>query len=93
MIEAWVDRTNDISDYLGEDHDLAVLQEFVGERPKRFDRRNTLESLNALIDLRREELQPKAIFIGRRIYTEKDKRFVKRLNNYWKIWQEEQYAS
>ena len=94
VMEEWVDRTHDLSDYLGEDHDLAVLQEFVSNQPERFDRQNTLESLNALIDLRRQELQPKAIFIGRRIYTEKDKRFVKRLNNYWKIWQKErQYAS
>ena len=93
IIEEWIDRTHDLSDYLGEDHDLAVLQEFVSNRPERFDRQNTLESLNALIDLRRQELQPQAIFIGRRIYTEKDKRFVKRLNNYWQIWQEEQYAS
>ena len=93
IMEEWVDRTHDLSDYLGEDHDLAVLQEFVLKQPERFNRQNTLESLNALIDLRRQELQPKAIFIGRKIYTEKDKRFVKRLNNYWRIWQEEQYAS
>ena len=90
IIEEWVDRTHDLSDYLGEDHDLAVLQEFVSNQPKRFDRQNTLKSLNALIDRRRKELQPEAIFIGKKIYTEKDKRFVKRLNNYWKIWQEEQ---
>lgn len=93
VMEEWVDRTHELSDYLGEDHDLAVLQEFVSNRPKRFDRQNTLESLNALIDSRRQELQSKAIFIGKRIYTEKDKKFVKRLNNYWQIWQEEQYAS
>lgn len=93
MMEEWIDRTHDLSDYLGEDHDLAVLQEFVSNQPKRFDRQNTLESLNALIDRRRQQLQLQAIFIGKRIYAEKDKRFVIRLNNYWKIWQEEQYAS
>ena len=93
IIEEWVDRTHDLSDCLGEDHDLAVLQEFVSNQPERFNRQNTLKSLNALIDRRGEELQPQAIFIGRRIYTEKDKTFVKRLNNYWQIWQEEQYAS
>ena len=92
VMEAWVDRTDKISDYLGEDHDLAVLQEFVAKQPKRFDRQS-ISDLTALIDRRREELQPKAISIGRRIYTEKDKRFVKRLNNYWQIWREEQYAS
>ena len=92
VMEEWIDRTHELSDYLGEDHDLAVLQEFVSKQPERFDRQNILD-LTALIDRRREELQPQAIFIGKRIYTEKDKRFVKRLNNYWKIWQEEQYAS
>lgn len=90
IMKEWVDRTHDLSDYLGEDHDLAVLQEFVSNQPERFDRQNTLESLNALIDRRRQQLQPQAIFIGRRIYTEKDKKFVKRLNNYWRIWQAEQ---
>ena len=87
MTEEWIDRTHDLSDYLGEDHDLAVLKELVLSQPKRFDRQNTLSTLTALIDRRREELQFSAMFLGRRIYTEKPRNFVDRLGNYWQIWQ------
>lgn len=58
-------------------------------QPERFDRENTLETLTALIDRRREKLQSAAILLGRRIYTEKPGKFVNRLSNYWQIWQEE----
>ena len=88
LIKKWVDLTHDLSDYLGDDHDLAVLKEYVLDRSKRFDRHNTLEIV-ALIDRRREKLQPQAMLLGKRIYTEKAKRFVKRLSNYWQIWQAE----
>ena len=89
MTEEWIDRTHDLSDYLGEDHDLAVLKELILSQPERFDRQNTLSTLTALIDRRREELQSSAMFLGRRIYTEKPRHFVNRLGNYWQIWQSE----
>jgi hypothetical protein len=89
MIEEWIAQTHDLSDFLGEEHDLAVLQKYVLSQPERFDRDNTLETLTALCDRRREELQSAAISLGRRIYTEKPKRFIARLGNYWQIWQSE----
>lgn len=89
MIAEWVDRTHELSDYLGEDHDLAVLQKFVLSQPERFDRENTLEILTTLSDRRQTELQTAAIFLGKRIYTEKPKDYVNRLENYWQIWQAE----
>ena len=88
-IKEWVEQTHDLSDYLGEDHDLAVLKQFILSQPERFDRQNKLETLTALIDRRREVLQSAAIFLGRKIYTEKPTNFVDRLGNYWQIWQEE----
>lgn len=89
MMSGWIDRTHDLSDYLGEDHDFAVLHEFVQTQPERFDRENTQEILTKLCDCRRAELQSSAIFLGKRIYTEKPKNFVDRLGNYWQIWQTE----
>ncbi len=88
MMTEWVDQTHNISDYLGEDHDLAVLKELVLGQPERY-RQDTLETLTASIDRRRQELQSAAIFLGRRIYTEKPKDFTARLSNYWQIWQAE----
>ena len=89
MMTEWIDRTHDLSDYLGEDHDLAVLTEFTSSQPERFEGENTLDTLIALGDRRRQELQSSAIVLGKRIYTEKPKDFVDRLGNYWQIWQSE----
>ncbi|WP_319420983.1 CHAD domain-containing protein [Pleurocapsa sp. FMAR1] len=89
VMKQWVDQTHNLSDYLGEDHDLAVLEELVLSQQERFDREDTLETLTALIDRRRQELQSAAIFLGKRIYTEKPKDFTARLGNYWQVWQTE----
>ncbi|ACB54511.1 unknown [Crocosphaera subtropica ATCC 51142] len=89
IIEEWVDQTHDLSDYLGEDHDLAILKKFILNNSERFDIEKNLETLTALIDRRRGELQLSAIFLGQRIYTEKPTIFIERLGNYWQIWREE----
>ena len=73
--------------------DTSDLKQFILSQPERFDRQNKLETLTALIDRRREVLQSAAIFLGRRIYTEKPTNFVDRLGNYWQIWQEETQQS
>lgn len=91
MMEELVDQTHDLSDYLGEDHDLAVLKELILNQPERFNRENNLKTLTVLIDRRREELQSAAMFLGRKIYTEKPVKFVQRLGNYWQIWREETF--
>lgn len=89
MMTGWVNRTHELADYLGEDHDLAVLHEFVQIQPERFDHEHTLEILTDLCNRRRAELQSAAMFLGTRIYTEKPQDFVNRLGNYWQIWQAE----
>ena len=89
IMTEWVDQTHDLSDYLGEDHDLAVLKELVLSQPARFEREATLETFTALIDRRRQELQSAAIFLGKRIYTEKPRDFTDRLGNYWQVWRTE----
>ena len=73
--------------------DTSDLKQFILSQPERFDRQNKLETLTALIDRRREVLQSAAIFLGRKIYTEKPTNFVDRLGNYWQIWQEETQQS
>lgn len=89
MIGEWIEQTHDLSDYLGEDHDLAVLKKLLLTQPKRFNHENTLETLIALIDRRQEELRSAAILLGKKIYTEKPQEFVSRLGNYWQIWHSE----
>lgn len=88
LIKQWVDLTHDLTDYLGEDHDLAVLREFVVSQPERFNSQTNPELLISLCDRRQQQLQSAAINLGAKIYTEKPKRFSDRFGNYWRIWRQ-----
>ena len=88
MLEPLADHAHDLSDHLGDDHDLALLRDEVQRRRDDFaspgDQRHLLQE----IDQRRGELQFAAISLGERIYAEKPKRFVKRLEKRWEAWRE-----
>jgi CHAD domain-containing protein len=88
MIGPLADHAHDLSDHLGDDHDLALLHEQVQHRAAAFsgaaDQRHLLEE----IDQRRGELQFAAISLGERIYKEKPKRFTKRLERRWEAWRD-----
>jgi CHAD domain-containing protein len=82
------DHAHDLSDHLGDDHDLALLRETVQRRRAAFadpgDKRHLLEQ----IDQRRGELQFAAISLAERIYAERPKRFTKRIERRWESWRE-----
>jgi CHAD domain-containing protein len=82
------DHAHDLSDHLGDDHDLALLRETVQRRRAAFadpaHKRHLLEQ----IDQRRGELQFAAISLAERIYDDKPKRFTKRLEKRWEAWRE-----
>lgn len=67
------DEFHHLADYLGDEHDLAVLRERV----------TASSELKTLIDRRREELQDKALALGERLYADKSKAFVHRLEEHW----------
>lgn len=89
LLEQWIEQCKQLADYLGEDHDLAVLAKFISDRQKELANNKEIAVLTSLIDRRREQLQQSAMWLGKRIYTEKPKAFVGRLENYWQIWQQE----
>jgi CHAD domain-containing protein len=72
-----------LSDVLGEDHDLSVLSQVVAEHSAELEGAE-IDSLIALIDRRRGELQDEAWQIGGRLYVEKPRRFEGRLRGLWK---------
>jgi CHAD domain-containing protein len=88
LIGSLADHAHDLSDHLGDDHDLALLREQVQRRAAAFsdaaDQRHLLEE----IDQRRGELQFAAISLGERIYADKPKRFTKRLEKRWETWRD-----
>lgn len=72
--------------YLSDDHDLALLHKRITEHVNDTVDVKEIEVLVSLINQRREELQMKARPLGERIYVEKPKAFVGRLEAYWEAW-------
>jgi CHAD domain-containing protein len=78
VLDAQADAAHDLSDVLGDDHDLAVLAERLRDDAPTADAGEVLE----LIDQRRSELLAQARSLGRRVYAEKPKAFARRLRRY-----------
>lgn len=75
-----------LADYLSEDHDLAMLSRTAIEQAQAFGTPDEVEKLILLIDQRRIQLQTKAAALGARLYAEKPKAFVNRMQSYWEAW-------
>jgi CHAD domain-containing protein len=88
------DELHELSDLLGDDHDLAVLHQTLqgdtGGEDRNGDRgfgpADDLAALAALIGARRRELQDAALKLAERLYAERPKAFVRRLAGYWDAW-------
>jgi CHAD domain-containing protein len=83
------DQCHKLSDYLGDDHDLAVLREKVVAHPKCFSAPGGSGALLALIDRCQQQLREKAFLAGDRIYAEKRAVFAAQFRRYWQRWQKE----
>jgi CHAD domain-containing protein len=77
---------NKLADYLSEDHDLAMLTRTAIEQAPSLSAPDEVEKLILFIDQRRIQLQSKAVVLGARIYGEKPKSFVNRMESYWEAW-------
>jgi CHAD domain-containing protein len=90
LLQQLADEVKVLSDYLNADHDLAMLREWVLEQPRKADDLTEIETLVALIDQRRGELQVLAQVLGKRLYVEQPKVFRNRFYEYWRAWRAEQ---
>lgn len=86
VIGEWAGELKKLARYLSEDHDLALLHNRITGHVNDTVDVKEIEVLVSLINQRREELQMKARPLGERIYTEKPKAFVGRLEAYWEAW-------
>ena len=77
VMEAFADEAHELSNRLGDDHDLAVLagwvEENVGREPE----------LEEAVERRRAVLQAEAFALGERLYAEKPSAYVRRLKRLW----------
>ena len=79
------DEAHELSDLLGDHHDLAVLRDDAVERRELFGD-GDLEQLLVSISERQDELAANAISLGKRLYARKPKAFERRLRSYWESW-------
>lgn len=82
VITATAEEAHELSDLLGDDHDLVVWGEYLEETETSLTAEQRSQ-LSELIVKRREELQREAFAHGERLLAEKPKRFVKRIERYW----------
>lgn len=81
------DQLHKLADYLGDDHDLAVLRDKVTQNEAVFSETSESDELLSLIDRSRKALQDKAFVLGLRLYEEKPSRFASRMGRYWQEWE------
>jgi CHAD domain-containing protein len=84
MMKPLVDELKQLSDLLGDDHDLAVLQAtLAADRDKL---QGDIDTLACLASKRQGELRSEAKALGARLYAEKPGCLVDTLGGHWKAW-------
>lgn len=78
--------TNELSDLLGDDHNLDVLHKTLLKSPRPYGKKRYIQVLLGLIDRRSAELRVEANTIGARMFTEKPYAFGSRFRGYWRAW-------
>ena len=84
VMKATAEQANVLSDLLGDDHDLAVLRELLGGELKDVLSKEASETLQALIDRKRADLQHSSASLSEKLFAESPKQFESRLKVYWK---------
>lgn len=82
-LRAASEEAHQLSELLGDHHDLAVLREDLRERNLG---QLEAQTLSAATERRQGELAEQALALGRRLYAERPKDFTRRLRRYWEIW-------
>lgn len=83
-LKGYADELHNLSDLLGDDHDLYDLKKRLHQIYEDSEYTDDLAKTDALIEKYSEELRLKAWSLGEKLYTEKPKVFVSRIESYWK---------
>lgn len=75
-----------LAERLGDDHDLVILRQVVGEEPTLFGREAFRAELAGRIAMRQQRLRLQAYRLGRQLYAERPKAYARRLGAHWESW-------
>jgi CHAD domain-containing protein len=76
---------DELSDLLGDDHNLAVFHKALLEHPGKYGDKRDIQALLGLIDRSSAELRAEAKTIGTRIFAENPQAFCRRFRTYWQF--------
>lgn len=84
VMSALSDEAHELSDRLGDDHDLTVLREWAHQHASALDGADPLlRGFDVILESRRRELQAEAFDYGDRLYADKPTVFVSRVESWW----------
>lgn len=86
-LKSMADELHDLTDQLGQEHDLAVLSELAQQDGRHRVEGKASRELQRLIDKRRRKLRKRALRVGLPLYSEKPGHFEARLRGYLRQWQ------
>jgi CHAD domain-containing protein len=86
LMPAYCGELKRLAGYLGDDHNIAVLQRTIQSQEEAFGSVEKIRFFLGLAGQRKEELQALARPLGARIYTEKPAQHTYRLRGYWEAW-------
>lgn len=89
MLKPTTKALHELSDLLGEAHDLFELGVTVRGFDPRFSNGPAVELLDELVAARCAALHARARPLGERLYAEDSKAFVDRVESYWQAWRRE----
>lgn len=87
MMEPHRQAADELSDVLGDHHDLAILAARLDDAPSDFGSKTDLDAFRALLGQRSEDLAARAFDLGRLILSERKSSLGNRWENYWDGWQ------
>jgi CHAD domain-containing protein len=82
------DQAHDLSDMLGDHHDLGELRTAIELNEAQLSV-PAREGLRTAACARQAELHESAASLGRRLYAEGPRRYVERLESYWRAWEDD----
>jgi hypothetical protein len=86
VMQARIGEARRLADLLGDDHDLAVLQSALLGGPDLYGSGESLAPVLHAITAKQADLRAQADALGRRMYAEKPKQFIRRMHALWKAW-------
>ncbi len=78
-----------LSDLLGDDHDLDVLETLLAQEPEHLDELHR-RMIHGMIAQQHEALRVPALRLGQRLYADRPGAVSRRLQAWWTVWREEQ---